>query len=82
MYDCPLCGKKDSSDGEHFCWKCEQKYHEEQEQYKEEEKKAIRIKIESCACRGDEPCFNCVIRYSRLLSLDGKHEQAEAMLNR
>ena len=25
-YDCPKCGLEDSSDGEHFCGKCEEEY--------------------------------------------------------
>lgn len=31
--DCPRCGKEKSSDGEHFCGKCEEKYIAEQEEY-------------------------------------------------
>lgn len=43
LYDCPKCGKKESSwDGIQFCGKCEGEYQKEQADWREQEQALLR----------------------------------------
>jgi len=60
-YDCPKCGKPESSDGEHFCGACEEKYKQEQIDWKKQEREYLKNQIRNHA--DDCDCNLCNLVY-------------------
>jgi len=61
-YDCPKCGKPESSDGEHFCGACEEHYQAEQKSWREQEQElAARMR----ATHADD--CDCLLCQSRMI---------------
>lgn len=81
MYPCPKCGKPNSShDGTQYCGPCEEQYHKERAEEKEQEIRDLRAQMAACDC-GDRDCTVCDWRQARIYELQGEHEKAAALLN-
>jgi len=80
LYDCPRCGKPESSWGDTFCGECEDKYRKELFDYQEE--RIREIDKELLNYPGEMSLCSRAIRLSvEKLSLLGREDEAISLLN-
>ena len=82
-HDCPKCGQPNSAYDDQFCGKCEGQYQADKQTGVEAEIEQLRQEINNCKCSAfDEYCQTCNSKYSQILSLQGKENEAIAWMNR